>query len=139
MNKGEASRANTGRRPLTTGHFFVLISRAVSGLPSFGRQAFSVRALPGMFRLMRRKLPASLLALVVCASLSPFVRVEAQRRRAPARRAVERASNANRLYDARVAQIGDAYLRGYYAFNPSEATSAGLHEFDSQLEERSAA
>ena len=78
------------------------------------------------------------LALVVCASLSPFMRVEAQRRRAPARRAVERASNANRLYDARVAQVGDAYLRGYYAFNPSEATSAGLHEFDSQLEERSA-
>src|SRR5205823_3182451 len=102
--------------------------------------SFSVRALPGMFRLMRRKLPASLLALVVCASLSPFGHAAAQRRRrAPARRAVERTSNANRLYDARVAQIGDAYLRGYYTFNPSEATSAGLHEFDSQLEERSAA
>src|SRR5256714_10158405 len=90
-----------------------------------------------MFRLMRRKLPASLLALVVCASLSTFARVEAQRRRAPARRAVERASSANRLYDARVAQIGDEYLRGHYSFNPSEATSAGLHEFDSKLEERS--
>ena len=89
---------------------------------------------------MRRKLPASLLALVVCASLSPFGHAAAQRRRrAPARRAVERTSNANRLYDARVAQIGDAYLRGYYTFNPSEATSAGLHEFDQQLEERSAA
>src|SRR5437588_2410400 len=93
-----------------------------------------------MFRLMRRKLPASLLALVVCASLSPLGHAAAQRRRrAPARRAVERTSNANRLYDARVAQIGDAYLRGYYTFNPSEATSAGLHEFDQQLEERSAA
>jgi uncharacterized protein (DUF885 family) len=45
-------------------------------------------------------------------------------------------ASLNRLYDARVAQIGDAYLRGYYAFNPTEATAAGLHEFDSQLEER---
>src|SRR2546423_12658954 len=89
-----------------------------------------------MFRLMRRKLPASLLALVVCASLSTFARVEAPRGRSPARRAVERASSANRLYDARVAQMGDAYLRGYYAFNPTEATAAGLHEFDSQLEGR---
>src|SRR3989440_4840829 len=90
-----------------------------------------------MFCSMRRKLLASLSALVVCASLSP---VSAQRRRTPARRGtVASAPSTNRLYDARVAQIGDAYLHGYYAFNPSEATSAGLHEFDSQLEERSAA
>src|SRR2546421_7701986 len=90
-----------------------------------------------MFCSMRRKLLASLSALVVCASLSP---VSAQRRRTPARRGtVASAPSTNRLYDARVAQIGDAYLHGYYAFNPSEATSAGLHEFDPQLEERSAA
>ncbi|MDT7689365.1 MAG: hypothetical protein QOE46_2124 [Acidobacteriota bacterium] len=96
---------------------------------------------------MRRKLPASLLALVVCASLWPFATAQAQRRRRPVRRGAassssssssSRASAANRLYDARVAELGDAYLRGYYAFNPSEATSAGLHEFDSKLEERGA-
>ncbi|MCA1636258.1 MAG: DUF885 domain-containing protein [Acidobacteria bacterium] len=29
-------------------------------------------------------------------------------------------------------------MRGHYAFNPTEATSAGLHEFDSQLEARDA-
>jgi uncharacterized protein (DUF885 family) len=87
---------------------------------------------------MRRKLPAFLLALVVCASLWPFDAAAAQRRRPAARGAApSRASGLNRVYDARVAQIGEAYLRGYYAFNPSEATSAGLHEFDAQLEERS--
>ena len=86
---------------------------------------------------MRRKLLASLSALVICASLSP---VPAQRRRPPARRTTAAsAASTNRLYDARVTQIGDAYLRGYYAFNPSEATAAGLHDFDSQLEERSPA
>jgi uncharacterized protein (DUF885 family) len=88
---------------------------------------------------MRRKLPASLLALVVCASLWPFEAAAVPQRRRPASRVPERASSGlNRLYDARVTQIGDAYLRGYYAFNPSEATSAGLHEFDSQLEARDA-
>ncbi|MDT5156455.1 MAG: hypothetical protein QOH51_812 [Acidobacteriota bacterium] len=89
---------------------------------------------------MRRKLPASLLALVVCASLWPCDAAAApQRRRRPAPRIPERAtSGVNRLYDARVTEIGNAYLRGYYAFNPSEATSAGLHELDSQLEERDA-
>ena len=96
---------------------------------------------------MRRKLPASLpaslIALVVCASLWPFDPALAQRRRRPAgggntAAAAARASAANRATDARVAQIGEAYLRGHYAFNPSEATSAGLHEFDSRLEERDA-
>jgi uncharacterized protein (DUF885 family) len=94
-----------------------------------------------MIRPMRRKLLASLFALAVCASTLPLApNVAAQRRRRPVRRTtVESAASANRFYDARVAQIGDAYLRGYYAFNPSEATAAGLHEFDSQLEERSQA
>jgi uncharacterized protein (DUF885 family) len=86
-----------------------------------------------MFCSMRRKLLASLLALVVCASAAPFVSDAAAQRRRPVRRA---GAGLNRLYDARVAQIGDAYLRGHYAFNPTEATSAGLHEFDSRLEER---
>ncbi|MDQ5836366.1 MAG: DUF885 family protein [Acidobacteriota bacterium] len=86
---------------------------------------------------MRRKLLASLLALVVCASAAPLVSKVAAQRRRPVRRAGAAAgAGLNRLYDARVTQIGDAYLRGFYAFNPTEATSAGLHEFDSRLEER---
>lgn len=90
---------------------------------------------------MRSKFPAFLVALVVCASVWPCGGASAQRRR-PARggasTAPARASATNRMYDARVAQIGEAYVRGYYAFNPSEATAAGLHEFDSQLEGRDA-
>jgi uncharacterized protein (DUF885 family) len=88
-----------------------------------------------VFRFMRRKLSAFLFALVVCASVWPCGgAASAQRRRRP-----PGASVANRAYDARVTQLGDAYLRAYYAFNPSEATAAGLHEFDSKLEERDAA
>jgi uncharacterized protein (DUF885 family) len=87
---------------------------------------------------MRSKLTASLFALVVCAALWPSGDVAAQRRRRPSggNTAASRVSVTNRASDARVAQIADAYLRGHYAFNPSEATSAGLHEFDSKLEER---
>ncbi|MBC7930189.1 MAG: DUF885 family protein [Rubrivivax sp.] len=86
---------------------------------------------------MRRKLLASFLALVVCATVLS-ASTSAQRRRAPARRTgVSSAPGLNRTFDARVAQIGDAYLRGHYAFNPTEATAAGLHEHDSQLESRS--
>jgi uncharacterized protein (DUF885 family) len=87
---------------------------------------------------MRRKFPAFLVALVVCASVWPCDVASAQRRRRPSggNTSAARASAANRMYDARVAQIGEAYVRAYYAFNPSEATAAGLHEFDSKLEER---
>jgi uncharacterized protein (DUF885 family) len=38
--------------------------------------------------------------------------------------------------DARVAQIANEYLRGYFAFYPSEATALGVHEFDGALEAR---
>lgn len=87
---------------------------------------------------MGRKLSASILALAVCASLFVSAGASAQRRRRPAARGtVARTSDLNRQWDARVTQAGDAYLRGYYAFNPSEATAAGLHEFDPKLEERS--
>jgi uncharacterized protein (DUF885 family) len=87
---------------------------------------------------MRRQLPAFIVALVVCAALWPFDSALAQRRRRPSRgnTAASPRVAANRAMDARVAQIADAYLRGHYAFNPSEATSAGLHEFDAKLEER---
>ncbi|HEX8137421.1 MAG TPA: DUF885 family protein [Pyrinomonadaceae bacterium] len=40
--------------------------------------------------------------------------------------------------NARFRQLAEGYLRGYYAFNPTEATAAGLHEYDAQLESRSA-
>jgi uncharacterized protein (DUF885 family) len=88
---------------------------------------------------MRRKLLASFLALsalVSLVALDPFV-ADAQRRRRPARRASRPpAGGAN--HDARVAQIAEAYLAGHYSFNPTEATAAGLHEFDARLEERGA-
>ncbi|MFL6254697.1 MAG: DUF885 family protein [Pyrinomonadaceae bacterium] len=90
---------------------------------------------------MSRKLSAFLFALVVCASVWPCAGASAQRRRRPSgggNTAAARVSNANRMYDARVAQIADAYLRDYFAFNPTEATAAGLHEFDSKLEARDA-
>jgi uncharacterized protein (DUF885 family) len=76
------------------------------------------------------------LALIVSAQLCAPRAALAQRRPrrivTPARRNITPAGTQ----DARVAQIADEYLRGYYAFNPSEATAAGLHEYDSQLESR---
>lgn len=52
------------------------------------------------------------------------------------RRGVVRAGGSA-LVAARFEQLSDAYLRGYYAFNPTEATALGLHEYDGQLESRS--
>ncbi|HEX5706362.1 MAG TPA: DUF885 domain-containing protein [Pyrinomonadaceae bacterium] len=93
-----------------------------------------------------RQLSAPLLALVLLVSSLPDAADAAQRRRrasapptrrrAPARTTPAAASNAGA--DARVRQIGDEYLRGHFAFNPTEATAAGLHEYDAQLESRSA-
>lgn len=84
---------------------------------------------------MRKKLLASLLSLSIFAPMIAFAPAKVSAQRRPTRRAPV-TSRVN--YDARVAQIADAYLRGHYAFNPTEATSAGLHEFDAQLETRSA-
>ncbi|HWS53959.1 MAG TPA: DUF885 family protein [Pyrinomonadaceae bacterium] len=83
---------------------------------------------------MRRKFFALLLALAAASPLAPWADA-AQRRRRPARRPAPAA--AGRQQDARVAQLADAYLRGHFAFSPTEATAAGLHEFDARLEERS--
>jgi uncharacterized protein (DUF885 family) len=88
---------------------------------------------------MRRKLLASFLALSALVSfiaLDPPA-ADAQRRRRPVRRAARPPANGVN-HDARVAQIGEAYLAGHYAFNPTEATAAGLHEYDARLEERGA-
>jgi uncharacterized protein (DUF885 family) len=95
-----------------------------------------------MVRSMKRKLFAPLLAHAACAALLLLLwplPPDAAAQRRPARRVARapRVSSA-RSHDARLAQIADAYLRGHYAFNPTEATAAGLHEYDSQLESRSA-
>ncbi|MFL6210859.1 MAG: DUF885 family protein [Pyrinomonadaceae bacterium] len=46
-------------------------------------------------------------------------------------------AQASAATDARVRQLADEYLRGYYAFNPTQATALGLHEYDAQLDSRS--
>jgi uncharacterized protein (DUF885 family) len=88
---------------------------------------------------MKRKLSVLLLALSVMASmLLPSMEVAAQRRRRlPARRNFPPASASSAYVTARFNQIADEYLKGYYRFNPSEATAAGLHEYDAELETRS--
>jgi uncharacterized protein (DUF885 family) len=73
---------------------------------------------------MKRKFLALPFVLLACAVCVP---VSAQRR---GRVTVE-------SVNARFNQLADAALRGYYAFNPTEATAAGLHEYDSRLESRS--
>jgi uncharacterized protein (DUF885 family) len=83
--------------------------------------------------LKRRPLALALTLLFAPQHASP-ADSSAQRRRA--RRPAPAASATSQ--DALVARIADEYLRGYYAFNPSEATAAGLHEYDPRLETRSA-
>ena len=86
---------------------------------------------------MKRKLRGLpfMLACVVCCLLLP-AQTLAQARRG-ARRVGPRPRVSLESVNVRFDQIADAYLRGYYAFNPSEATALGLHEYDAQLESRS--
>ncbi|HKQ99729.1 MAG TPA: DUF885 family protein [Pyrinomonadaceae bacterium] len=87
---------------------------------------------------MRRKLPALLVTLAFLAcTLAPAPEIAAQRRRRPPapRNASPQVSGTN-YTTARFRQLADEYLKGYYNFNPTEATSAGLHEYDSRLESR---
>src|SRR4051812_2113568 len=87
---------------------------------------------------MKRKLCALLLT-VVAGSLA-FPAVGQRRRRLPPRRVATPPVATDRGYvNARFQQIADQYLKGHYAFNPTEATAAGLHEYDSRLESRSRA
>jgi uncharacterized protein (DUF885 family) len=87
---------------------------------------------------MKRKLSVLLLTLFVLAStLLPASEVATAQRRRPARRNSQPASSNAGNVTARFNQIADEYLKGYYRFNPSAATAAGLHEYDSQLETRS--
>src|SRR5919112_949294 len=86
---------------------------------------------------MKRKLSVLLLTLAVSSSgLLPALEVAAQRRR-PLRRNPSPAASSSNYVTARFNQIAGEYLKGYYSFNPTEATGAGLHEYDSQLEMRS--
>jgi uncharacterized protein (DUF885 family) len=66
-------------------------------------------------------------------SLVPPCEVGAQNRR----RGRVAGAGGSQYVTARFKQIADNYLRGYYAFNPTEATALGLHEYDGQLESRS--
>jgi uncharacterized protein (DUF885 family) len=86
--------------------------------------------------LMKRKLSAALFALVfVASSLQPLT-ASAQQRRTP-RRTRRAAVISPQALQSRFQAIADAYLRGYYEFNPTEATALGLHEYDARLESRS--
>jgi uncharacterized protein (DUF885 family) len=86
---------------------------------------------------MKRKLSVLLLTLAVLAnSFASSIEVAAQRRR-PMRRNFPPVSSSASYQTTRFNQIADEYLKGYYSFNPTEATAAGLHEYDAQLETRS--
>jgi len=49
------------------------------------------------------------------------------------------AAPASLLTDASFARLVDEYFDAYFAFSPTSATSAGIHDRDNQLEDRSAA
>jgi uncharacterized protein (DUF885 family) len=68
------------------------------------------------------------------AALAPLSEVAAQVR---SRRVTRPSGSGSSYVTSRFNRIADAYLRGYYSFNPSEATALGLHEYDGQLETRS--
>lgn len=82
-------------------------------------------------RPARAKAAAAAACCLICLLqlAAPGFDANAQRRR--------RATPAPALQDARVAEIAAEYLRGHYGFNPTEATAAGLHEYDTALESRS--
>jgi uncharacterized protein (DUF885 family) len=87
---------------------------------------------------MKRKISVLLLTLLVLVStLLPSTEVATAQRRRPIRRNSPPAASSASSVAARFNQIADEYLKGYYSFNPSAATSAGLHEYDAQLETRS--
>lgn len=94
-----------------------------------------------LLKLRARFVPLAAGALVALQLVLP-VETLAQRRR-PRRvlqppSPVARGGASAAQQDARVAQIADEYLRGYFAFYPSEATALGVHEFDGVLEARDA-
>ncbi|HEV2764605.1 MAG TPA: DUF885 family protein, partial [Pyrinomonadaceae bacterium] len=85
---------------------------------------------------MNRKLfaPAVALALLLC-GLPSASSAQGQRARRVAQRPAR--GNPSGAQNARVAALADEYLRGFYAFHPTRATAAGLHQHDQALESRS--
>jgi uncharacterized protein (DUF885 family) len=51
----------------------------------------------------------------------------------------EQAASGTSKGSTELALFVESYFNTYYAFNPSEGTSAGFHEYDRQLEDRTAA
>ncbi|HEY0099862.1 MAG TPA: hypothetical protein VGB76_13020, partial [Pyrinomonadaceae bacterium] len=94
-----------------------------------------------LLKLRARFVPFVAVALAGFQLVLP-VETSAQRRR-PRRvlqpPSVSRVNASASQQDARLAQIANEYLRGYFAFYPSEATALGVHEFDGLLEARDAA
>jgi uncharacterized protein (DUF885 family) len=95
-----------------------------------------------LLKLRARLVPVvAVVALAVSQLALPF-EISAQRNRRPRRpsrpQAAARANASAAQQDARVAEIASEYLRGRFAFYPSEATALGVHEFDSMLEARDA-
>jgi uncharacterized protein (DUF885 family) len=95
-----------------------------------------------LLKLRARFVPFVAALALVASQLALPVEISAQRGRRPRRASqppVAAGANASTAQqDARVAQIANEYLRGRFAFYPSEATALGVHEFDNVLEARGA-
>jgi uncharacterized protein (DUF885 family) len=94
-----------------------------------------------LHKLRARLVPFAVVVLAV-SQLAPPVETLAQRGGRPRRvfrpPVASRGNVSAAQQDARVAQIATEYLRGRFAFYPSEATALGVHEFDGALEARDA-
>jgi uncharacterized protein (DUF885 family) len=91
-----------------------------------------------LLKLRARFVPVAVVVLVGLQLVLPG-EIAAQRRgprRVGQPPVASRAGASAAQQDARVAQIANEYLRGYFAFYPSEATALGVHEFDGALEAR---
>jgi uncharacterized protein (DUF885 family) len=85
---------------------------------------------------MKRKLPALFVAITLTVMAFQPLEIFSQTRR-PSRRSRRPVAVSGQYLQERFSKIADAYLRGYYEFNPTEATALGLHEYDARLESRS--
>jgi len=85
---------------------------------------------------MKRKLSVFLIASAVLVTALLAFDVSGQNRRRSRRPRGTGVVTSQALQD-RFNRTADSYLRGYYEFNPTEATALGLHEYDSKLESRS--
>ncbi len=85
---------------------------------------------------MKRKLSALFILLVILECTFPVAEVSAQKRRRY-RPSTRTSTATSQFLNDRFLKISEAYLRGHYEFNPTEATALGLHEYDVKLESRS--